>query len=211
MSRFSRYSWRPLRGSGSPFSRTHLSREARSSFPSMIRRPQAALKVGVALGHEAVQDSVLDYPVGHEQPPGKGVHAPDVGVEQVDPVQGAAPDLGVEVEPARAQPALAEHHQHALGREQRVGGELVGVPAQEQVAHVGVDAAQPAVRRGHGQVVLKGVPGQGGVVGLDVELEVVLQAVGLEKAQDRGRVKVVLVLGRLLGLGLDQKLAGEAD
>ena len=49
------------------------------------------------------------------------------------------------------------------------------------------------------------------VIGLDVELEVLIEAVGLEEADDRLRVVVVLVLGGLLGLRLEQELSLEAD
>jgi hypothetical protein len=59
--------------------------------------------------------------------------------------------------------------------------------------------------------VLEGVAGERGVVGLDVELEVLLQAVGAQEGDAAGDVEVVLVLGRLLRLGLDQELALEAD
>ncbi len=61
------------------------------------------------------------------------------------------------------------------------------------------------------QLMHHGVAGQGGMVGLDVQLEVVHQAVGPEEI-DAGRgVAVVLVLGRLLRFRLDQELAREAD
>jgi len=49
------------------------------------------------------------------------------------------------------------------------------------------------------------------VADLDIDLDLVLQAVGLEEAVDRGDVEVVLVLGRLLRLRLDQDHALEAD
>ena len=51
------------------------------------------------------------------------------------------------------------------------------------------------------------VAGQRGVVGLEVELEVGKQVVGPQEVEAGGGVGVVLVLGRLLGLGLDVKRA----
>jgi len=42
------------------------------------------------------------------------------------------------------------------------------------------------------------------VVRLDVELEVLRQPVGAQEGDPAGDVEVVLVLGRLLGLGLDE-------
>src|SRR3989441_4064672 len=53
------------------------------------------------------------------------------------------------------------------------------------------------------------VTGQRGVVGFDVELEVVEQIVLAEEIQAGGRVGVVLVFGRLFGLGLDVELRSE--
>ena len=84
-----------------------------------------------------------------------------------------------------------------------VGRELVGVPAEQQVAAVGVDRAEDPVRDGVGQLVVQRVAGERGVVGLDVQLELVLEAVSGEEAVERRRVEVVLVLGRLLRLRLD--------
>ena len=62
--------------------------------------------------------------------------------------------------------------EHALRGEVDVGRELVGVPAEQQVARVGVDGAEHAVLRGDFHFVLHRVAGQRGVVGLDVQLEV---------------------------------------
>lgn len=66
-------------------------------------------------------------------------------------------------------------------------------------------------RRREDDVVLVRVAGQRGVVGLDVELEVLREAVLVQEGHDRLGVVVVLVAGGLLGLGLDQELALEAD
>ena len=49
------------------------------------------------------------------------------------------------------------------------------------------------------------------MVGLDVELEVFLKAVGAEKRDAARDIEVILVLRRLLGLGLDVELPGEAN
>jgi hypothetical protein len=72
---------------------------------------------------------------------------------------------------------------------------------------------EPSMPCGGGDLdlVLEGVAGEGGVVGLDVELEVLFEAVGAEEGDAAGDVEVVLVLGRLLRLGLDEELALEAD
>ena len=59
--------------------------------------------------------------------------------------------------------------------------------------------------------MLEGMAGQDGVALLDIELDLLLQSEILEEAVDRGDVVVVLVLGRLLRLRLDQDRALEAD
>ena len=61
------------------------------------------------------------------------------------------------------------------------------------------------------QLVHHLVTGQGGVIGLEVELEVRHQVVGPQEVEAGRGVRVVLVLGRLLRLGLDVEGAGEAD
>jgi len=53
--------------------------------------------------------------------------------------------------------------------------------------------------------------GQLGVVRLDVQLEVFVQAIGFQKPDHRLSVVVILMTRRLLGFGLDQKLSREAD
>ena len=58
--------------------------------------------------------------------------------------------------------------------------------------------------------MLEGVAGEGGVVHLDVHLEVLFEAVGLEEADHGFGVDVILVLGGFHGLGLDEEGAGEA-
>ena len=67
------------------------------------------------------------------------------------------------------------------------------------------------LRGGHDDIVFVAVPCQHGVVGLNVELEVLIQLVRLEEGDDGHGVVVVLVTGGLLRLRLDQKLTLEAD
>ena len=50
------------------------------------------------------------------------------------------------------------------------------------------------------------MPSKGGVVGLDVELEVLVEVVGFQKSNARLRVVVVLVLHGFARLRLDQQL-----
>ena len=62
-----------------------------------------------------------------------------------------------------------------------------------------------------GDLVMEAVPGERRVVRLDVDLVLALQAVPDEEAVDGRDVVVVLVLGGLHRLGLDEELAAEAD
>jgi len=98
-----------------------------------------------------------------------------------------------------------------VGGQVDIGGELVGVPADVGRAHIRVDAAECASLESDGEFVLHGVASEGGVVGLDVELEVFQQVILAEEIETRGGVGIVLVSGGFLGLWLDVELAGEAD
>ena len=59
--------------------------------------------------------------------------------------------------------------------------------------------------------MLKGVARERGVVCLDIHLEVLVKSVLTQEADRGRRVKVVLVLHGLLGLGLDVEVTREAD
>ena len=129
---------------------------------------------------------LLKAPVGADgggdlQAAGKGVHAADVRVEEIDRLVALAAYFGVEVHAARRDAAMLEDGEHALGGEINIGWELVGVPAEEQITGVGVDGAEEALAAGVVQLVLHGVAGQRGVVGLNVELHVIFQTVGADK------------------------------
>ncbi len=58
--------------------------------------------------------------------------------------------------------------------------------------------------------MLECVAGKGRVINLDVDLEVLVKTVSLEETDNGLGVNVILVLGRLHGLGLDKERAGEA-
>ena len=132
-------------------------------------------------------------------------------MEQVDGLEALATDLGVEVHAAGGQPAILEDRIHDLRGEIDVGRELVGVPAHQRVAGVGIDRAQETLHAGILQLMLHLVAGERGVVGLDVHLHMLFQAIGPQEIDAGGAVEVVLMLGGLAGLGLEVKLAGEAD
>jgi len=106
---------------------------------------------------------------------------------------------------------LLDDDEHAQQGLPGVRGELVGVPAQVRLPRVAVDGAQHARGRRHAQIVLVVVAGQGGVVGLDVQLEVLVQPVRLQEAYDGLSVVVVLVRRGLPRLGLDAELRVHAN
>src|SRR5205823_4424590 len=120
------------------------------------------------------------------------VHAADVGVEEVHGLEALAPHLGVEVDAARRQAALTQDHEHALRRQVQVSRKLIRVPAQKQIAAVGVDGAEQALHRRVSQLMHHGVPGQGRVVRLNVQLEVIDQAVAAQEGNDVGGVEIIL-------------------
>ena len=170
-----------------------------------------ALGVGsVTLGHELVDTAVLDDLVSLDETQSKGVHTGDVGQQHVLKGVGLTACLGVEVQTAVGEAAGLDHLVHAKGGVVDIGGELVGIPAQEHIALVGVDGAEDAVDGSRAELVLEGVACQGGVVGLDVHAEVIHEAVGAQEVGAGANVEVILVLGGLLGLGLDVEVTGEA-
>ena len=90
-------------------------------------------------------------------------------------------------------------------------GKLVGVPAHQRVAGVGIDRTEKALHAGIFQLVLHLVAGERGVVGLDVHLHMLFESVGPQEVDAGGAVEVVLVLGGLTRLRLEVELAGKAD
>lgn len=108
---------------------------------------------------------------------GKGVHTADVCMHEVDWLVGLAAALGVEVEATGGEAAHFQDAEHDLSGQIDVGWELVGVPADQLVAAVGVDTAEHACIHADGELVLHRVTCECRVVGLDVELEVIHEAI----------------------------------
>ena len=175
---FSNHSWRPDTGCGSRSSATAAVGQRRKvdraveDGPAPLR-PTTAIPI-VAVG---IQRAVGDQRLGHQQRPGQRVDAADVTVEQVAAVETLPAQLGVEVEPAVREAAapqdLVEHER------QLVDGvrELVGVPPVLGITAVGVDTAEQTVLDRVGHLVVERVAGEGGVVALDVHLELAVEPV----------------------------------
>jgi hypothetical protein len=172
---------------------------------------EAAVPRTVAMPDKLRQAPVLADGGRDSESAREGVHAADVRVKQIDRLETFAPHFGVEIHAAGGQAARVENGEHALRRQVDVRRELVGVPAQQHVACVGVDGAERAGGGGHFQFMLHGVAGEGGVVGFQVQFEMVQQIVFAQEVQAGGRVGIVLMFGWLLGLWLDVELALEAD
>ncbi|RMS49307.1 hypothetical protein ALP64_203743 [Pseudomonas syringae pv. actinidiae] len=132
-------------------------------------------------------------------------------MKQIDIVQALTAYLGVEIVAAVGETTGFEDFIGGEGHFLDAVGELVGVPAVLRVATIGVDAAEDPQRDRRGDFVMKAVPGQRGMVGFDVDLDLFFQAVLLQKTEHRGAVVIVLMLGGLLWLGFDQQVAFEAD
>src|SRR5881396_1542255 len=139
--------------------------------------PDVRIPRAIALFHKFGEAAVSADRRGNFQPAGKRVHSTHVGVEQIDRLETLAPDLRVEVRAAGGEASNFQHRQHDLSRKINVGGELVGVPTQEQVARVGVDRTERVGCGSDFQLVLHRVAGKGGVIGLEIEFEMVDQVV----------------------------------
>ena len=142
---------------------------------------------------------------------GKGVHPTDVGVEKVGGFMRFATALRVKVQAACGEATHFENAQHDVGRKVKVARKLIGVPAEERVATIGIDGAKRVCGDGDFHFVFHGVAGQRGVVGLEVELEVTEQIVLAQKVEASSGVGIVLVRGRFSGLWLDVKLSRKSD
>mgnify|MGYP000025419401 CR=1 FL=1 len=86
---------------------------------------------------------------GNQEACGEGIHACDVGTEQILGGEGGTARLGVEVQTAvRADLAFGEDFPHDGGGLVQVGRELIHIPADELVTLVGVEGARARRPRG---------------------------------------------------------------
>ena len=212
LTRFSRRSWPPDTGLRIDLARGDTRLQVGEARPATEDRgPKVTVPARVPGVLVGCQLAALDEVRRDQQRPGDRVEAADVSVEQIRAVGALATQLGVEVEAARRQAAAADD---LVQRERQILDrvrELVRVPAVLGVAPVGVDGAHHAVRDGVGHLVVEAVPRERGVVRLDVALVLAVEAVADQEPVHGLGVVVVLVLGRLHRLRLDQELALEAD
>ena len=134
-----------------------------------------------------------------------------MAVEEIGSIEALSPELGIEVEASGGETAPTEDLVHGQAHFLDRVGELVGVPAVLRITPVGVDAPEDAVVDRVGDLVVKAVAGQGGVVDLDVDEQLAEQVVPLQEPVHGGAVVVVLMLGRFLRFRLDQEGSLKAD
>ena len=121
------------------------------------------------------------------------------------------PDLGVEIHATGGEAAGFQNFMHRQRDLRHVHGELIGIPPRLIVTAIDVDGAEDTQRRGQRDLVLEGVAGQHRMVLLDVELDIVLQAHRRDGVVTGGDIVIILMLGGLLRLGLQQDRTLEAD
>ncbi len=141
----------------------------------------------------------------------EGIHATDMGVEQVDRLETLATALGVEIQSAAGETAHPKNAQHDLRRQVDVRRELVRVPPYQLITRIRVDGTEGVGGHGDFEFVHHGVTGESGVVGLDIELQLTHEIVLAEEVQTGRRVRVILVRRGFAWLRLDEEIAGEAD
>lgn len=90
-------------------------------------------------------------------------------------------------------------------------GELIGIPAQKQVALIRVNGAEHTVYGRNSQLVLEGVTGKRRVIGLDIQLEILVESVLSQKAYCRCGIEIILMRHRLLRLGLNIEISLKSD
>src|SRR5690606_14059304 len=140
------------------------------------RLAQRLLPTGVALVLELLESVVLQHSRSALEGEGEDVHPRDVAIKQVNFVEALPTHLGVEVEAAIPETAGLENLVVGQGHFFDTVGKLVGVPAVLLIAPVGVDAAEDSQRNRRCDFMVEAVAGEGGVIGLDIDLDFILQA-----------------------------------
>ena len=129
-----------------------------------------------------------------------------MGVKKIDRLKAFAPDLRIKVNPSRHETPILENREHAASRQVDIRGELVGVPAKQQVASVGIDGAQETLASSVFKLMFHRMAGESRVVGLDVQLDMILEAIASYEVDAIGGIKIILVLCGLLGFRFEEEL-----
>jgi len=116
-----------------------LLESGKADFTPFDVAAEAGIEARIALGDKLGETPLAQDPAGDLERQGVGVETPDVGMEEVLKVYGGPAQLGVEVDAAGAEAAGPEYAGKCEHELLDVGVELVGVPAEQEVARVGVD------------------------------------------------------------------------
>ena len=130
---------------------------------------------------------------------------------EVRRVHGLAAQLGIEVETAIDEALILDQLHQRRHQLLRVVRELVGIPAIAWIAAIDIDRAEDAVGARDRYFMFEIQSRQGGVIDFNVDLDLLGQSITLQEGKHRRDIVVVLMLGGLEGLGLDQNGALEAD
>lgn len=188
-----------------------LGEAVETGFPAFDFSADPTVPAGIAFLYEAIEGAILTNRSGDLEASSECIHAADMSMDQIDGLEALTSHLGVEVDSAGTESAVLENDEHGLGGEIQIGRELIGVPAQKQIARVSVDGAEHALMPGVIELMHHGVSGERRVIGLDVELESLHETVGSQEVDTGGGITVVLMLGGLFGLGFDQEGALEPN
>ncbi|MOA05005.1 hypothetical protein D3C78_1245840 [compost metagenome] len=131
--------------------------------------------------------------------------------QQILRIERLTAQLGIEVGAAILEAAAGQYVVIGKRHFRHVVRELVGIPAGLVIVAVHVDGAEDAEGVGHCQLMLEGMAGEDGVALLDIDLHFLIETVLLQEGINGRDVVVVLVLGRLLRLRLDQDRAFKTD
>ena len=132
----------------SPFSSMYFSSSSKPTLAAFDLRADAAVPRGVALLDEVASarrrrgSSAAIF-----RPRAKASMPPMWAWNRSTGSKLSRRTLASKLTPPGARPPWPQDHQHALRRQVEVGRELVGVPAEQQVAAVGVDRAEHALAR----------------------------------------------------------------
>src|SRR5690625_7602492 len=98
---------------------------------------------------------------------------------------------------------MIQHNHHRFNRIIQIGGEIIGIPSILMIPPVGIVAAQVSRFGGYHQIVCKRVAGECGVVGFDIEFEIIPQILLLLKSETWCPYKGSGMFGALMGARLD--------
>ena len=142
---------------------------------------------------------------GDHQGTGESIHTTDMSDEDILQVRRITAGLGVEVRTSGSQATSLKDDQPSLCQLIDIHRELIRIPTILVIATVRVNTAQHAGIGGGLQLMLECMSGQGSVVYLDIQGEILVQSI-MAKETDHGlRIHVILMFRRFHRFRLDQE------